>query len=352
MIVVPQIGAEILASIEAAGNTIVAELLATGADAMTVLSTGQQAAVIAAGGFAAGGITGGNIESAILGAFQAAASFGIGQATGHGNLRIGGSEYFQNVLAHAALGCGVSAAQGGSCKSGAMAAGFSAAAGPVISGLTNDNFYAGLAGRMAVGCAGSKLGGGSCEAGAVTAAFDYLYNKCNGGGALSCEDYAPGSMGSPEANRGELRDAAGDRPALYATAGLGALATGGAAYGALLVAPTTTMVLTELAGAAAASVGAGSGSVYGTYVHTAFGKLVSRVQGLHSEVSYLNGQLVRNGLKGSIRIDVVEGAKTAPKALYDLKTGGATLTPARIQQIQQHVPGGSRVPVIEIRPPK
>jgi RHS repeat-associated protein len=171
-----------------AGEAAAAQALAAGA-------TAQEAAIVAeivggltasspgalmAGGFAAGGIAGGNIESAILGAFQAAASFGIGEMTGHGNLSIGSPEYFQNVVAHAALGCGMSAAQGGSCKSGAFAGGFSAAAGPVVSGLTSDNFEAGLAGRMAVGCAGSKLGGGSCEAGAITAAFDYLYNTKGG----------------------------------------------------------------------------------------------------------------------------------------------------------------------------
>jgi hypothetical protein len=72
-------------------------------------------------------------------------------------------------------------AAGGSCKSGALAGGFSAAAGPVIAGLTEGNFGAGLAGRMAAGCVGSYIGKGSCEAGAVTAAFDYLYNACKGG---------------------------------------------------------------------------------------------------------------------------------------------------------------------------
>ncbi len=134
------------------------------------------AAFTIAGGFAGGGISGGNIESAVLGAIQATASMGIGDATYHGSAPPSAALYAQNVLAHAALGCGMSAAQGGSCKSGALAGGFSAAAGPVISGLTEGNFAAGLAGRMAAGCVGSYIGKGSCEAGAVTAAFDYLYN--------------------------------------------------------------------------------------------------------------------------------------------------------------------------------
>lgn len=78
----------------------------------------------------------------------------------------------------------MSAAQGGSCKSGALAGGFSAAAGPVVAGLTEGNFYGGLAGRMAAGCVGSYIGKGACEAGAVTAAFDYIYNEC--GASFMC----------------------------------------------------------------------------------------------------------------------------------------------------------------------
>ena len=169
-----------------------AEALAAGADAVGGIVAGAeaQAAVLAspvtmmAGGFAAGGISGGNIESAVMGAFQAAASFGIGDATYHGANPPSAGLYAANVLAHAALGCGMAAAQGGSCKSGALAAGFSAAAGPVVAGLTDGNFYGGLAGRMAVGCAGAHIGGGSCEAGALTAAFDYLYNAKGGAGEL------------------------------------------------------------------------------------------------------------------------------------------------------------------------
>ncbi len=53
---------------------------------------------------------------------------------------------------------------------------------------------------------------------------------------------------------------------------------------------------------------------------------------------------------GSVRLDVVEGPLDAPTAIYDLKTGSAALTPARIQQIQSHIPGGSSVPVYTVRP--
>jgi hypothetical protein len=50
---------------------------------------------------------------------------------------------------------------------------------------------------------------------------------------------------------------------------------------------------------------------------------------------------------------VVEGSVESPTAVYDLKTGNATLTPARIQQIQKHVPklpNGNNVPVKGVKP--
>jgi hypothetical protein len=52
----------------------------------------------------------------------------------------------------------------------------------------------------------------------------------------------------------------------------------------------------------------------------------------------------------SVRLDVVNGPLNAPVSIFDLKTGSATLTPARIQQIQSHIPGGANVPVFPVRP--
>ena len=47
----------------------------------------------------------------------------------------------------------------------------------------------------------------------------------------------------------------------------------------------------------------------------------------------------------------VEGDPMEPSAVYDLKTGSATLRPARIAQIQANLPQGYQdIPVIEIRP--
>jgi hypothetical protein len=119
---------------------------------------------------------------------------------------------------------------------------------------------------------------------------------------------------------------------------------------------TATNTADDLAGAAsraASNVGSGSGSVYGTRVHTAFADEVAALgrSDLFSEVSYLNGQVVPYGTPGSVRFDVVVGSPGAPTAIWDLKTGSAVLTPSRIAQIQSHLPPGfQNVPVLEVRP--
>jgi len=122
-----------------------------------------------------------------------------------------------------------------------------------------------------------------------------------------------------------------------------------------LGAATEALVASELSAAAtraAQQVGPGRGSVYGTRVHSAFEVEVNALGkgNIHTEVSYLNGQIVPYGTKGSVRLDVVNGPVNAPISVYDLKTGGATLTQARIQQIQSHISNGRFVPVSEIRP--
>jgi len=86
--------------------------------------------------------------------------------------------------------------------------------------------------------------------------------------------------------------------------------------------------------------------------HTAFEAEVNALgnANLRTEVSYLNGEVVRRGTAGSVRLDVVEGALDAPTEVFDLKTGGATLSPARIAQIESDIPGGANVPVVMIKP--
>ena len=94
-----------------------------------------------------------------------------------------------------------------------------------------------------------------------------------------------------------------------------------------------------------------SGSVYGTQVHSSFAKIVDSWgdPDFSTEESYLNGRRVDYGTPGSIRVDVAQGPVDNPVVVYDLKTGNAALTAARVQQIQANLPGGSSVPVIQLR---
>jgi hypothetical protein len=117
-----------------------------------------------------------------------------------------------------------------------------------------------------------------------------------------------------------------------------------------------SQTLDDLAGAAnraATSVGPGRGAVYGTRVHSAFADELRALgrSDVFSEVSYLNGDVVAYGTRGSVRLDAVVGSPGAPSAIYDLKTGSAALTPGRIAQIRWNLPPGFHdIPVLELRP--
>jgi hypothetical protein len=116
---------------------------------------------------------------------------------------------------------------------------------------------------------------------------------------------------------------------------------------------STSDLLSNLASNAQATVGEGSGPVYGTAVHSEFASEINALgdSNLSTEVSYLNGEVVPYGTAGSVRLYVVEGNVLEPQAAYDLKTGSATLTPARIAQIRANLPPGyQNIPVVEIRP--
>jgi RHS repeat-associated protein len=112
------------------------------------------------------------------------------------------------------------------------------------------------------------------------------------------------------------------------------------------------MQLRLLATEARDLTGPGKGAAYGTRVHSMFEKLVNSLGGeFTTEVSYLNGQIVKRGTRGSIRLDVVEGPLSTPRAIYDLKTGTAALTKSRIAEIRSHLPAGcSNTPIYEVRP--
>jgi len=120
----------------------------------------------------------------------------------------------------------------------------------------------------------------------------------------------------------------------------------------MVKAPSVIEQLQGAANRAAETVGPGSGPVHGTAVHTEFASEVEALgnSNLSTEQSYLNGSNVSYGTPGSVRVDAVEGPVDAPTAAYDLKTGNATLIPARTEQIQSNLPGGSNVPVREIKP--
>jgi RHS repeat-associated protein len=166
-------GAAMTAYADAVGETAFAAASETG----TVLTAQGQAVAAAAGGFASGGVSGGNIQNAIAGAFQAVALFGVGEALGHSGEAFGGSTHVARIAAHATIGCVTSGVQGGSCGQGAASAGFAAFAGPVIQ---TEDFAAGLAGHAVAGGLGSMAAGGKFANGAITGTFGYLYNKLGG----------------------------------------------------------------------------------------------------------------------------------------------------------------------------
>lgn len=88
---------------------------------------------------------------------------------------------FLNTVGHAAVGCGSSAASGGSCKSGAMSGGLSAAwgnYGPSYEAVNGDTgiLIKNTVIAATVGGAGSVIGGGKFWNGAETGAFGYLFN--------------------------------------------------------------------------------------------------------------------------------------------------------------------------------
>ncbi|WP_132249423.1 hypothetical protein [Methylobacterium segetis] len=104
-------------------------------------------------------------------------------------------------------------------------------------------------------------------------------------------------------------------------------------------------------------VGAGSGPLYGVYIHT---NSAQRIRDLNLpgigkdgvEQSFSAGDLVRYGLNGSIRTDVIlrdaEGTNGRVLAIWDFKTGNARLTEARAAEIRAATGVGKDVPIIEI----
>jgi RHS repeat-associated protein len=203
-------------------------------------------------------------------------------------------------------------------------------AGAVAGGIGGLTFGVGLAvmgtGAAATVASGAAAGAVAGQAGRAT------------GNVLSGDSLTQG-LGNPV-------DIAIDATAGAVLAGVG--------YGIQQLArsgPSTTQVLQRLANQADAAV-PGRGAVAGTQKHAAFRDLVRGLNraDLHAEQTILPGGRPANyGTRGAIRLDVIEGPLQNPIAVYDLKTGSAQLSPARIQQIRNYYQNPN-LPVIQIKP--
>jgi RHS repeat-associated protein len=160
--------ASVLRSIAQIALTYVLSLTPLG----PILAAAASAAIIT-------GLSGGNLgqmlKAGVIAAITAGAFQGLNEFVGglaHQGIAQSG-QYLANVAGSAMIGCLSAAASGGSCKSGALAAGVTAAASPLIGRMP-----AGL-GRLGasslVGGLASVAGGGKFENGAVTGAFQYMF---------------------------------------------------------------------------------------------------------------------------------------------------------------------------------
>ena len=101
----------------------------------------------------------------------------------------------------------------------------------------------------------------------------------------------------------------------------------------------------------------GQGPLYGIEVHTKFAARMRELDlpgiGRHGiEQSFSAGDLVRYGLDGSVRTDVIfrDGRTSAApvRAIWDIKTGKAQLSLARARELRRNVGVDHSVPVIEV----
>lgn len=93
-------------------------------------------------------------------------------------------------------------------------------------------------------------------------------------------------------------------------------------------------------------------SVYGTAVHVDFAAQVKLqgLRGIEVEQSFFDQEPGGFGEPGSIRTDIILRNDIGDIiAIYDVKTGGAVLTPARIREIRHQTKVGVEVPIIELQ---
>jgi hypothetical protein len=159
---------EVLA-LEGVGGGTFAGAWAAGVGSAT---TGQALIAGAIAGAGSGAISsGGSLKGALIGAATADLMYGAGSLAD--TLPQGALHYAGEAAFDGAVGGLSSVASGGSFQSGFLAAGFSAATGPIDLGDPAGN----VAFHAITGGVGAVLGGGKFENGAVTGAFSYLFNE-------------------------------------------------------------------------------------------------------------------------------------------------------------------------------
>jgi hypothetical protein len=107
--------------------------------------------------------------------------------------------------------------------------------------------------------------------------------------------------------------------------------------------------------------GLGQGPRSGTLMHQYAKNLLDRFQkifgsrNLQTEIRYVNGQVWRPGMsiRGSVRLDVVEGNPANPTHVFDYKFGynNRGLTPAREAQIRRVAGLQQNIPIDEVSKP-
>jgi hypothetical protein len=101
-------------------------------------------------------------------------------------------------------------------------------------------------------------------------------------------------------------------------------------------------------------VGEGAGPMYGIRVHSVFAadiksQNIPGIDGNGVEQSFSFGDVVRFGLDGSVRTDVVLRDETGKIiAVYDVKTGSARLSGARVREIRAQLKIGPEVKIFEL----
>lgn len=118
-----------------------------------------------------------------------------------------------------------------------------------------------------------------------------------------------------------------------------------------------TDLLVDLVSEIVTKVGPGSGPLYGMRIHNGSAELVRALDipgiGRHGvEQSFSAGDLVRYGLDGSVRTDMVlrdgRGPLAPILAVWDIKTGNARLDARRVTDLRENLGIGPDVPIIEI----